>query len=326
MKIIVKLIIIAISITMSQVVYGSSKQPKKIRLVLQWSPQAQFAGYFVALEKGFYKKHGIDLTIMQGGPDKIVSDCLHTNKADFGTMFLTTALERRDAGIPLVNVGQFIHHSTLMLIAKAGEGIHTVNDLDQKKVSLWANEFQIQPLLLFKQLKINVEIIPQASSMDLFLRGAVSATSAMWYNEYHTILSSGYLESELQPFFFRDTDFDFPEDGIYCLEETLQRNPQTAKGLVNGTIEGWEYAFNHKEEALKIVARYMKDANLPVNKAHQRWMLQRMYDTLYVNGIIANNGILDRHTFSDVLDHLLQGNIISKPIKYDTFYQGPNND
>ncbi len=306
--------------------WGASEQGEKISIILQWTPQAQFAGYFVGLEKGYYKKRGIDLTIIHGGPDKIVSNYLYRNKADFGTMFLTTALERRNAGMPLVNIGQFIHHSTLMLVAKVGKGIHSVNDLDQKKVSLWANEFQIQPLLLFEQLGIDVEIVPQASSMDLFLRGAVSATSAMWYNEYHTILSYGYLESELQSFFFKDTDFDFPEDGIYCLEETLQRYPDVAKGLVEGTVAGWKYAFTHKEETISIITRYMKKANLPVNKAHQRWMLQRMHDTIYNDGVIANNGVLDRHAFLKVHDHLLQGNIISKPIEYDTFYQGSTND
>lgn len=324
MKFIIHFFLIFLS--MGQIASGQQAEPEKVNLILQWTPQAQFAGYFIAQEKGFYRKHGLDLTIISGGPDKVVSDYLDSNKADFGTMFLATALERRDAEIPLVNIGQFIHHSTLMLIAKAGKGINRVEDLDKKKVALWANEFQIQPHLLFKQLNISVEIVPLASSMDLFLRDAVSATSAMWYNEYHTILSSGFRETELTPFFFKDTTFDFPEDGIYCLEKTFNKNPEIALGLVKGTLEGWLYAFTHEDEALDIVAQYMAEAKLPVNKAHQRWMFKRMRDIMLIDGIIANHGILNEQIFTQVAGHLLQGGVIRKPIAYDDFYAGTVHD
>lgn len=322
MKIIVTLITLTLSLLTAQA-YATQRDADTITLILQWTPQAQFAGYFVAREKGFYKEQGLDLTIIPGGPDKVVSDYLDSGTADFGTMFLSTALERRDAGMPLVNIGQIIHHSTLMLIARAGTGIETIADLDQKKVSLWANEFQVQPHLLFKKAGIGVEIVPLASSMDLFLRGAVSATCAMWYNEYHTILSSGLRKEELQPFFFRDTAFDFPEDGIYCLEDTLKRYPEAADGLLKATLKGWQYAFNHEEEALDIVAHYMTDAKLPMNRVHQRWMFRRMRDAIQVDGNIAEGGILRREIFDNVSKHLLDGGAIRNPVEYDTFYRGP---
>lgn len=294
------------------------------RLMLQWLPQAQFAGYYMAQDKGYYRQQGINLTILAGGPDKIISEELDSGNVDFGMMFLATALERHASGLPVVNIGQIIQHSSLMLISRAQSGIDKISDLDGKKVSLWANEFQIQPRMLFQQLGINVEIIPQASSLGLFLHGAVSATSGMWYNEYHTLLSAGLRKGELKPFFFRDTPYDFPEDGLYCLESTFEKNPELARGVLAATVKGWQYAFNHEEEALDLVAKRMQEANLPVNRVHQRWMLRRMRDILIGEGQFSTGHcILKESTFKQTVSHLGDSEVIQSSIDYSTFYRGP---
>ncbi len=295
----------------------------KTSLMLQWLPQAQFAGYYVAAEQGFYRHQGLDLTILDGGPDKMVSKYLDSGQVDFGTMFLATALERRAAGMPLVNTGQIVQHSNLMLITRAGSGIKSIADLDQKKVSLWANEFQIQPRMLFQHLGIDVTVVSQASSLNLFLRGAVAATSGMWYNEYHTLLVSGVRQEELKPFFFRDTPYDFPEDGIYCLEKTFNENPAAAEAILKATVAGWEYAFKHEEEALDIVVKRMREAKLPINRVHQRWMLNRMRDILFNDGQQLTNTTLNPQTFQQVMMQLLDSTVIQSTVDYATFYRGP---
>ncbi|MBE9535487.1 MAG: ABC transporter substrate-binding protein, partial [Proteobacteria bacterium] len=187
MKSILQFIVMMLTLVIIQPAQAAEEGLDKASLLLQWTPQAQFAGYFMAQEKGFYRQQGIDLTIIPGGPDKVVSDSLATGKVSFGTMFLSTALKRRAAGMPLVNIGQIIQDSTLMLIARTGTGIESIADLDQKKVAIWANEFQIQLRMLFDQEGIEVVVVPQGGTMDLFLYGAASATSGLWYNEYHTI-------------------------------------------------------------------------------------------------------------------------------------------
>ncbi len=298
-------------------------EARKASLILQWLPQAQFAGFYMALEKGFYKDHGVEMQIIPGGPDKVVSDYLDARKADFGTMFLSTAVERRGAGMSLVNIGQIVQNSALMLIARANDGVESVSDLNHKKVSMWANEFQIQPRIMFQKAGIDVEIVPLASSMDLFLRGAVTATTAMYFNEYHTILSSGLREDEIKTFFFRDTPFNFPEDGIYCLEETLKQRPMVALAVLNATLAGWRYAFAHEEETLDVVAKYMAEASLPVNRVHQRWMLTRMHEIIIPDGDIFAAGVLKRRAFARVVRVLLQQEILRTEVDYSTFYRGP---
>ncbi|MEF2144049.1 MAG: ABC transporter substrate-binding protein [Desulfovibrionaceae bacterium] len=294
---------------------------QKASLALQWLPQAQFAGFFVAEDKGFYIEAGLDVTLLSGGPDIVASDVLDSRKADFCTMFLSTAMERADTGMPLVNVGQLVRHSALMLLTRTDSGIRSIEDLHHRKVAMWANEFQVQPRALFRDHGIEVVVVPLGFSLDLFLRNAVAATMGMWYNEYHTLLSAGLREDELQPFFFRDTDYDFPEDGIYCLRRTAEERPEVVRALVNATMQGWEYAFAHEEEALDIVGQRMSEAGLPVNRVHQRWMLRRMRDLMTLEGS-GLSPALDREVYERVGLTLERVGFIHAAPEYDDFVRG----
>ena len=118
----------------------------KVSLVPQWIPQAQFAGYMMALEKGFYKDAGLDLTLMRGGPDDPPFEMLSNRRATFCTGWLSTGIQQKSAGIPVINLGQMIQRSALMLIAKKASGITSAADLNGKRIGLWEGDFRIQPL------------------------------------------------------------------------------------------------------------------------------------------------------------------------------------
>jgi NitT/TauT family transport system substrate-binding protein len=298
---------------------AQAQAQEKASIILQWLPQAQFAGYLVAKEKGFYAEEGIDLTILPGGPDILASDWLEDGRADFATLFLTTGLQRRES-LPLVNIGQIVQHSALMLIAKKSSGIRSFKDLDGRKIGLWANEFQIQARALFRRQGITVTVVPQTSSLDLFMRGGVVACSAMWYNEYHTLLTYGLDEDDLQPLFFNDAGLNFPEDGIYCLEKTANERPELCARLVRASLKGWNYAFAHKDEALDIVLARMAEAKVPASRAHQRWMLDRMEDvTMADDGAM---GVLRREDFDRVSKALTDTGFMDRPPAYEDFYRG----
>jgi len=259
-------------------------EAKRAALVLQWQPQAQFAGFYVAQAKGFYLEAGLDMVLIPGGQDVVPSKLLAEGRAQFATMFLATGIERRaenrPAGQNVVHLAQLVQRSALMLITRAGSGITDPKDLDGKRVSLWDNEFQLQPRALFQRLGIQPKIIPQSSTLGLFLRGGVDAASGMWYNEYHTLLASGLDRKDLRVFFYRDLDLNFPEDGIYTLDKTLKADPGLCRAVVDASLRGWEYAFAHPEEALDIVLAQMRASHVPVNRAHQRFMLERMRDVM----------------------------------------------
>lgn len=308
-------------LTVILVVLCGAAQAGTQRLVLHWLPQAQFAGVLMAEEKGFYARRGVDLSIVPGGPDVNVSRHLAEGRAEFATMFLSTALERRAAGMDLVHIGQIVHQSALMLVARKDSGIRALNDLQGRRVGMWGPDFQIQPRALFKRLGIEVEVVEQAPSMDLFMRGGLDAVSAMWYNEYHTLMSYGLDEKDMTAFFFRDLDLNFPEDGLYCLRATYERDPAAARAVAQATLEGWAYVFAHPEEALELVVRRMKEHRVRANRAHQRWMLARMQDIILAGGAPRLN--LDRPDFEAAAAALVGQGFISDPPGYADFVMEP---
>jgi ABC-type nitrate/sulfonate/bicarbonate transport systems, periplasmic components len=299
-------------------------EPTHAALVLQWQPQAQFAGYYVAQAKGFYREAGVDLNIISGGPDVVASRLLTSGQAQFATMFLATGMERRAEGLPLVNLAQLVQRSALMLFVHAGSNIHEPKDLDGKRVGLWDNEFQLQPRALFQRLGVHPVIVPQSNTLSLFLRGGVDAASGMWYNEYHTLLASGLDPEDLRVFFYRDMDLNFPEDGLYTLEKTLAADPALCRAVAQASLRGWEYAFAHPEEALDVVQTRQREAHLPTNRAHQRFMLARMRDVIL--GQAADHvpplGVLSRADFDRVAETLTRQGLLHARPSFADFYKG----
>ena len=299
---------------------GAAGEPlKKASLVLLWVPQAQFAGYYVALERGLYYKHGIDLDLIAGGPNRSPVDYLRDGRADFATLWLTTALQRRDEGLPLVHIGQVVQQSSMLLVARKDSGIRTLADLDGKKVSLWGGDFDIPPRSVFDQHRVRVKPVRQAATVNLFLRGGVAAASAMWYNEYHTMLNAGLNADELTVFPLKELGANYPEDGLYALQETVARDPALVDAFVRASLEGWEYAFAHPEETIDVMLRLMKEAGLPANRPHQRWMLARMQDLMHPADGAAAMGDLSRQSYAMVTQELRRRGLVRQTLDYDVF-------
>jgi NitT/TauT family transport system substrate-binding protein len=295
---------------------------KKVSLTPQWLPQAQFAGYMTALDKGFYREAGLDVTIEKGGPGNPPFEALAGGKVTFCTEWLSSGIQHRAGGVPLVNLAQITQRSSLMLIAKKKSGITSLDRLNGKRVALWGGDFRIQPQALFLTYNIKPEVVPLYSTVNLFLKGAVDAVSAMWYNEYHTIINSGLDPEELSLFFFKDLLPNFPEDGIYCFEDTYDRDPEMCRRFVEVSLKGWLYAFEHQNEAIDIVMKYADAAHTETNKAHQRWMLARMQDLIIPDGDKAGIGKLKARDFDSVAKVLVESDSIRTVPKLEDFYRG----
>ena len=290
-----------------------------VRFIPHWSPQAQFAGYFVAKDKGFYARRGLEVELLRGGPDSPAGPALAQGRAEFASMFLSGGVELRSRGVPVVNVGQIVQRSALMLVAKKSSGILSPIDLDGKRVSVWP-AFQAQPLAFFRRYDMNVTIIPQGYTLDLFLLGGVDAASAMWYNEYNTLIHAGINENELSVFFLADYGANFPEDGLYCLESLARDDPDLVRDFVQASLEGWLYAFDHPEEALDAVMLRVQEANLPTNRVHQRWMLARMRDIILPEGENIPLGRLEEQDYELVAAELFETGVITHTAPFRSFY------
>ena len=284
-----------------------------------WSPQAQFAGYYVALDKGIFARHGIDLKILKAGPGHSPAQALQNGTADFAVLWLTTALQRRSDGTKLVNLAQIIQKSSMMLISRKSSNIKTVADMTGRKVGMWGGDLSIPPRALFAERGIKVHEVLQTHTVNLFLRGGIDVTSAMWYNEYHTILNSGIDPEELNVVSLNEQGMNFPEDGIYALERTIHKNPALARAFVAASLEGWRYAFAHPEEALDIVIRYMREAQVPANRIHQKWMLDRMRDLIMSGALRETPGILRKKDYEAVGRRMLKASLIRSYPDYTVF-------
>ncbi len=315
----VLLVSLLILIVVTSPAMAAERLLKKATFIPLWSPQAQFAGYYTALDKGIYRQHGIDLTIISGGPNYPSARFLADGKADFAALWLTTAMQERGAGVALVNLAQVVQHSSMLLVAKKSSGITTPAAMQGKKVGLWGGPFVIPPHAFFKKYGLQVREVPQAYTVNLFLRGGIDVTSAMWYNEYHTILNAGLDPDELSVFLLKDHGINLPEDGLYALEKTVRNDPTLAREFARASLEGWEYAFAHPEEALDIVINYMRQAKLPANRMHQKWMLERMRDLIIPRGVAGGIGVLKQADYEATGQILLKDGVISRLPDFKAF-------
>jgi len=267
----------------------------------QWFPQAQFAGYYVALEQGFYKELGLDVTIIHPSGTVSAFDNLRNGKVDIISSFLMDGLKQRASGMPLIHFGQFSQHSALMMVTKKANGIDLATKLNGKTLGLWSSGFQDIPRAFIHKYGYDIRIVPILNTVNLFLLGGIDALTVMYYNEYDQLINSGMNEDELNTFFFSDFGFDIPEDGLYCLESTYELKKDACKKFMQATLKGWAYAAQNKDYTIDLVVREMEKAHLPNNKAHQRWMLSKVLELIEPGKKAVQKGQLSKQDFQSAL-------------------------
>ncbi len=291
----------------------SSQQLTKLRYLPHWLPQAQFAGYYMAKEMGIYKKYGLDVEIKTGGPGCTAATELENGNCDIASMFLSGAIQAYGKGVKLVDICQLSKRSALIFITKKKTGITKPDDFNGKKIGIWRSDFQELPMAFLKKYNIDATIVPITSSVNAFYYDIIDIVCVMWYNEYHTILNYGINPDELNVFFLFDHDLNFPEDGIFCKEDYYNKNKKVCENFVKATLEGWNYAFEHEDETIDLVMKYMKNANVPANAAHQKWMFERMKD-IFIYKYQKLNGKLSKELYLKTAKVLLEtGKIKSIP-------------
>lgn len=303
----------------SQLQTGAITNPVPIRIALQWLPQSQFAGFYMAIEKGRYRDAGLDVSLLHTGPGPSSLDFLIQGKADFSTLFLADAIFDNEQAAPLANVSQLSQRSNLMLVAWKNMGINKPADLDGQPISYWQSAFSMAFDIFFKQQNIRPEAKPQHYSINLFLHRGVAACAAMTYNEYHRIYQAGVDYDQLTVFRMSDYGLGFPEDGIYTLAETARRTPHVCRALREATIAGWEYAQLHPDETVEVVLRESRRAGVPANRPHLRWMLNHVLDSVCPSDKGVRRGHLDRSAFDDTARAMRSAGMIKQVPAFEDF-------
>jgi NitT/TauT family transport system substrate-binding protein len=298
----------------------TNKEITVVNFLPYWVTSSQFAGYYVAEETGIYRKYGIRLNIIPYQPFITSTDYIKDNRTDFAALWLVNALELKTSGADIVNIAQLSTLSSLMMVTKKKSGINTIEQMNGKKAGIWSG-FELQPKALFKKYNLDVKIVPIGSTNNLFLMDGVEITNANWFDEYHSIINSGYDPEELNTFFFADHGLNFLEDGIYCLSDLRKSNPKLCSDFVKATIEGWKLAFSNPEMAIDIVINHAKKNNQPINRVHQKWMLERYRDLYLPKESAEMNTVLLENDYELVGNVLKNGGLIKELPIFRNFYQ-----
>jgi len=251
-----------------------------VTVQLKWVAQAQFAGYFVAKEKGFYKDAGLDVTIKPGGPDVNPSQVIAGGGADVIVDWMPSALATREKGVPLINIAQIFQRSGMMLTCRVDSGIKTPTDFKGRKLGVWfaGNEYPFLAWMDKLGYKTSggadgVTVLKQGFNVDPLLQKQADCISTMTYNEYWQLIEAGMNPEQLIVFKYEDQGVATLEDGLYSTEKLTAdaKSAERLARLLKASLKGWDYAIKNQDEAVKIVLD--NDASGAQTKDHQTRMM-----------------------------------------------------
>ncbi|MEL7165591.1 MAG: ABC transporter substrate-binding protein [Pseudomonadota bacterium] len=290
-------------------VAGAALAADEVTLQLKWVTQAQFAGYYVALENGYYGEEDLDVTIKPGGPDIAPTQVLAGGGADVTVEWMPAALAAREKGLPMVNIAQPFKSSGMMLTCRKDAGVATTDDFAGKTLGVWffGNEFPF--LSWMSQLNLptdgsdaGVEVLKQGFNVDPILNGQAACVSTMTYNEYWQVIDAGLTPEELVTFKYEDQGVATLEDGLYVLEENLSDPAFQDKMVrfVRASMRGWKWAEENPADAAMIVLDY--DETGAQTEAHQVRMMGEIAKLT-----AGSNGALVEADYQRTVDSLLAG-------------------
>ena len=239
----------------------------------QWTAQAQFAGYYVAQEKGFYKEAGLNVEIVHPSPTQPAMKRIQNKESHATTLQLCQAIEIVDEGIDLVNILQTSMNNSMVIVSRRG-----VDPLTQKgeRIGIWSAGFGQLAICMNKKEHLDYEWVPFASNVNLFVAGAIDATLAMSYNEYYQLVQTGLPVNEKSVYRFCDHGYNVQEDGLYVTREYYNKHREEAKKFAQASRRGWEWAAAHPDETLDIVMKYVQENHIITNRTLQKLMLEEV--------------------------------------------------
>lgn len=239
----------------------------------QWTAQAQFAGYYVAEAKGFYREAGVKVRIEHPSATQPAMSRLRENRCQATTLQLCQAMEIVDNGIPLVNILQTSMNNAMVIVSARG-----MDPLTQKgaRVGIWSVGFGQLAICMSIKDHLYYEWVRFAQNINLFLAGALDATLAMSYNEYYQLVQAGIEMNDKNVYRFCDHGYNVQEDGIYMRRDYYEKHRDQARRFAEASRRGWEWAAQHPEETLDIVMQYVDDAHIATNRVMQRLMLKEV--------------------------------------------------
>jgi NitT/TauT family transport system substrate-binding protein len=283
-----------------------------VKLQLQWLPQAQFAGYFAAIDQGFFEEEGLEVEIIPSGGDIVPQDALANGDVDYAIAWVPKVLGSIEAGANLTDIAQIFQRSGTLQVSWADSGIESVADFEGKTIGSWGfgNEWEIFAAMAAEGLDSStVQIITQDFNMNAFLQGDIDAAQAMTYNEYAQLLETPnpdtgelYQPEDFNVISYQDTVGAMLQDAIWADTARLESDEEYAETTVaflKAVVKGWAFARDNPEEAAEITL-----ANGSAwGPSHELWMMNEINKLIWPSpdGI----GIIDEAAWQQTVDGAL---------------------
>lgn len=279
-----------------------------VRLQLQWVAQAQFAGYYAAKDQGYYEDEGLDVSIIEGGPDIVPQDVLSSGDVDYAISWVPKVLGSIEQGAKITNVAQIFERSATTQISFKDKGITSPAAFKGRNIGSWGfgNEWELFAGMQKEGVQVgDIKLITQAFDMNGFLAGDIDAAQAMTYNEYAQVLESEnpktgelYKPEDLDVISWNDVGTSMLQDAIWANSDKLGESAyaeQTTK-FVKASIKGWVFARDNPEKAAQIVA----DAGSQLGESHQLWMTNEVNKLIWPS--TAGAGTIDDAAWKQTVD------------------------
>jgi NitT/TauT family transport system substrate-binding protein len=287
----------------------ASAAPKltNISIQLQWVPQAQFAGYYAAQDLGYYKAAGLNVKLLNGGPQIVPGQVVASGRAQFGVNWLTALLAARDQGTDLVDIAQVFSRSGMTELTWKSSGINSIAKMKDKKVANWLGGDQYELFAALTKAGMDpannkgVTIVQQPFDMGLFLNHQVDAASAMTYNELAQVLETkdpktGKLISlnDLNVLKMQNVGTGMLEDNLFSTAAYLKSkaHQQIAEKVIAATLQGWIYCRDHVAQCVNFTLK----AGPTLPKGHQMWMMNQINQLIWPS--TTGIGIMDKASYS----------------------------
>ena len=248
-------------------------QDETIVFTPQWTAQAQFAGYYVAEAKGFYRDAGVKVRIEHPTATQPAMSRMRKNQCQATTLQLCQALEIVDNGTPLVNILQTSMNNGMVIVSARNQ-----DPLSQKgaRVGIWSVGFGQLAICMSIKDHLDYEWVRFAQNVNLFVSGALDATVAMSYNEYYQLVQAGIEMTDKNVYRFCDHGYNVQEDGVYMTRDYYNKHKEQARRFAAASKKGWEWAAQHPDETLDIVMQYVDREHIATNRVMQRLMLKEV--------------------------------------------------
>ena len=244
---------------------------EKFVFTTSWTAQAEFAGYYIAKEKGFYREQGLDVVIQHPSLTSTTFHRLQSDQCDAAMISMMSAMDFIAQGIPLVNIFQDSMNSSNIIVSRWDT---EPLKMKGKKVAIFNSDPSYLAIIMSKKEGMDYEWVRFTSHINLFLSGAIDATMAVSYNEYYQLMQAGFKMSEDNIYRFSEHGFNIQENGVYVKRDYFLTHREACQKFATATRKGWEWVAAHPDEALEIVMKYVRKYNAPTNRVMQKLMLK----------------------------------------------------